>query len=113
MKKTIYFGAATMAAVALSGCGHSFGGGAKGIGLRCAWQPDTIMPELQFGYYEAGFACVREHAEYTYEGSGTGGVTGTVAVGALSGETGIKIGLKTGDQLNGYAVDVAKEKQGL
>ncbi|MDD4818107.1 MAG: hypothetical protein PHI85_09080 [Victivallaceae bacterium] len=97
-----------LAAVMFAGCGHSFGGGGKGIGVRCAWQPDSLMPEFQLGYYETGFACVRENAAYTYNGSGSGGVNAGTADSLASGETGIEISLTTKQQVNGYVADIAK-----
>ncbi len=108
MKRLMLVGLLMFAAAMFAGCGHSFGGGGKGIGMRAAWQPDSLMPEFQLGYYETGFACVRENADYSYKGSGSGGVNGGSSSELLNGETGIEIGLTTKQQVNGYVADIAK-----
>lgn len=98
------------AALLLAGCGHSIGTGGKGVGVRMAWNPDSLLPELQLGYYECASAIVRENVKYEYQGSTSGGVNTATADSLAGGESGIKVKLITGEQQNGYTVSVAEAR---
>lgn len=107
MKKKLKVVAMTtlmVAATLLVGCGHNFGVNSKGVGMRAAWNPDSLMPELSLGYYEVGSIAVRENATAIYETDSVGALTGDAIEGEATGTVGSKLSIETGAQANGYTI---------
>ncbi len=86
----------------MTGCGHNFGVNSKGMGLRAAWNPDSLMPEISVGYYEVGSIAIRENAEGIYESDSVGTLAGDATEGTTEGTLGTKLEITTGQQANGY-----------
>ncbi len=83
-----------------TGCGHNFGANSKGIGVRVAWNPDSIMPEATIGYYEVGTIFVRENAKAQYYSDSIGVLEST----EVGGEIGTQLTIETQAQANGYSI---------
>lgn len=103
MKKLIIV-AAVIAAVGLTGCGHNMAVASKGIGVRLAWLPDSIMPELNLGYFEVGSALVRENATFKYQSDSLASLNSATEKELTSGNIGTTMSLTTKEQANGYTV---------
>lgn len=93
-----------------TGCGHNVATNAKGVGLRMAWTPDSLMPELNLGYFETGTGVIKENATFEYESAGIAGLNGDKVAGA-EGNVTTKMKLETKEQITGYAVDLEKAKK--
>lgn len=89
---------ACLLVVLLSGCGHNIATASKGVGLRMAWTPDTIMPEVNLGYFEVGSALIRENASFEYKSDSLASLESENA----DGNIGTQISLVTKQQANGY-----------
>lgn len=96
----------------LAGCGHNIATNAKGVGIRMAWTPDSLMPELNLGYFETGTGVIKENASFEYESAGIAGLNGETAVAGAEGNTTTKMKLKTAEQVTGYAVELEQAKAG-
>lgn len=103
MKKAI-IGAALITVVGLTGCGHNMAVASKGVGLRLAWTPETIMPELNLGYFEVGSALVRENATFKYQSDSLASLNSATEKELTSGNIGTTMSLTTKEQANGYTV---------
>lgn len=103
MKKAI-IGAALIAVVGLTGCGHNMAVASKGVGLRLAWTPETIMPELNLGYFEVGSALIRENATFNYQSDSLASLNGATEQELAGGNIGTTMSLTTKQQANGYTV---------
>lgn len=103
MKKLIIV-AAAIAMAGLTGCGHNMAIASKGVGLRLAWTPETIMPELNLGYFEVGSALVRENATFKYESDSLASLNSATEKELTSGNIGTTMSLTTKEQANGYTV---------
>lgn len=101
----VFFGIAAL----LTGCGHNVATNAKGVGIRMAWTPDSLMPELNLGYFETGTGVIKENASFEYE-SAVAGLNGESAVAGAEGNTTTKMKLKTAKQVTGYAVELEEAK---
>lgn len=102
MKKLII--AAVIAVVGLTGCGHNMAVASKGVGLRLAWTPETIMPELNLGYFEVGSALIRENATFEYQSDSLASLNSATEKELTSGNIGTTMSLTTKQQANGYTV---------
>lgn len=103
MKKLIIV-AAVIAVVDLTGCGHNIAVASKGVGVRLAWTPETIMPELNLGYFEVGSALVRENATFKYQSDSLASLNSATEKELTGGNTGTTMSLATKQQANGYTV---------
>lgn len=103
MKKLVVV-AAVAAVVGLTGCGHNMAVASKGVGARIAWTPDTIMPELNLGYFEVGSALVRENATFKYQSDSLASLNSATEKELTSGNIGTTMSLTTKEQVNGYTV---------
>lgn len=104
----VFFGIAAL----LTGCGHNVATNAKGVGIRMAWTPDSLMPELNLGYFETGTGVIKENASFEYESAGIAGLNGESAVTGAEGNTTTRMKLKTAEQVTGYAVELEEAKAG-
>lgn len=103
MKKLIIV-AAVIAMAGLIGCGHNMAVASKGVGLRLAWTPETIMPELNLGYFEVGSALIRENATFKYQSDSLASLNSATEKELTSGNIGTSMSLTTKQQANGYTV---------
>lgn len=103
MKKLVIV-AAAIAMAGLTGCGHNMAVASKGIGVRLAWLPDSIMPELNLGYFEVGSALVRENATFEYKSDSLASLNSATEKELTSGNIGTTMSLTTNQQANGYTV---------
>ena len=81
--------------LAATGCGHNVAVSSKGIGIRLAWQPDSVSPELNIGYFEVSAGVIRENATFLFESVN--------ALNAENGDARSVTSLSTGEQANGYS----------
>ena len=102
---------AAMAAL-FAGCGHNVAVATKGIGVRLAWMPDSMMPELSLGYFETGAAVIRDKASFSYKSDSLGAL-GDQQPASATGNIGTSMTLKTGAQANGYLVKIAEADKEL
>lgn len=96
-------------AVMLTGCGHNVATFSKGIRAVAGINPDTYMLSLGFDYGENVTIAVKEKAEAEYQGE-TSGDAASAETSTGGVKTGSKLKLKTGDQTNGYVVDLEEAK---
>ena len=61
----------------LTGCASNIAVLSKGVGLQMTWQPDTLIPQINVGYYENSTAIIKNNAEYEYRSDGVLGVGDT------------------------------------
>ena len=104
MKKLIVV-AAVIAVVGLTGCGHNMAVASKGVGVRLAWTPETIMPELNLGYFEVGSALVRENTTFKYQSDSLASLNSATEKELTGGNIGTTMSLTTKQQANGYTVE--------
>lgn len=116
------------ASMLLVGCGHNVATQSKGWGIDISWSSDSYVPNMRLGYWDITYLMVRENTQVTASsnadisaaaGSGGGDLQTANADGSngkkspqLSstggGRVGNKITMKTGQQINGYMVDLTK-----
>ena len=102
---------AAVAVLALAGCGHNLVTYSDGVGLETTLNPETYSFGVSFRYGKILTACVKEKSEVKLESgfTQTAGATAADAKGATTA-TGLeaKLSVKTGNQVTGYAVELAK-----
>lgn len=107
MKRTcVLLSGAVVLSTAMCGCGHNIAVANKGIGARFAWTPDSMMPEINIGYYEVATGIVKENAEFKYKSAGLTGAEPK----DIRGNTTSEVTLKTEKQVTGYTVELEKAK---
>ena len=104
MKKLLIVVTAFCTVTGLTGCGHNMAVASKGVGLRLAWTPETIMPELNMGYFEVGSALVRENATFKYKSDSLASLNSATEKELTGGNIGTTMSLTTKQQANGYTV---------
>lgn len=116
------------ASMLLVGCGHNVATQSKGWGIDISWSSDSYVPNMRLGYWDVTYLMVRENTQVTASsnadisaaaGSGGGNIQTANADGSggknspqLSSTGGGRVGntitMKTGQQVNGYMVDLTK-----
>lgn len=109
MKSFLIFSAAAILALLAAGCGHNVATFSKGVRAVAGINPDTYTLSVGFDYGENVTIAVKEKAEASYHGETTGNAGSNEE---LSGEvvTGSRLSIQTGDQTNGYVVELEKAK---
>ena len=98
----------------LTGCASNIAVLSKGVGLQMTWQPDTLIPQINVGYYENSTAIIKNNAEYEYKSDGILGIgdTSRDAIGVVtptsSANSLTNMRLHTGEQIQGYEVEKTK-----
>ena len=110
MRKTVLiFSAAAFLALLVSGCGHNVATFSKGVRAVVGVNPDTYTLAVGFDYGENVTLAVKEKTKAVYTGETTGGAGSTeTASGEIT--TGSRLSIQTGDQTNGYVVELEKAK---
>ena len=100
---------ATATLFLLTGCGHNVATFSKGIRAVAGINPDTYTISIGIDYGENVTIAVKEKAEAVFSGETTGGAGSTEnASGEIT--TGSRLSIQTGDQTNGYVVELEKAK---
>ena len=107
MKKIFILASAAFAALMSAGCGHNAIQYSDGIGLELGFIPDQYQVAVNFRYGKILSAVVKEKAEVSLESAG-GLVSGGTSPQAADTQATTRLTLKTGDQITGYAVELAR-----
>ena len=109
MKNFFIFSAASVLALLAAGCGHNVATFSKGVRAVVGVNPDTYTLSVGFDYGENVTLAVKEKTKAVYTGETTGGAG---SAETTSGEitTGSRLSIQTGDQTNGYVVELEKAK---
>ena len=109
MNKIFLFSAAAVLAVLAAGCGHNVATFSKGVRAVVGVNPDTCTLSVGFDYGENVTLAVKEKTKAVYTGETTGGAgSAETASGEIT--TGSRLSIQTGDQTNGYVVELEKAK---
>lgn len=109
MNKIFLFSAAAVLAVLAAGCGHNVATFSKGVRAVAGINPDTYTLSVGFDYGENVTLAVKEKTKAVYAGETTGGAgSAETASGEIT--TGSRLSIQTGDQTNGYVVELEKAK---
>ena len=109
MNKIFLFFVAAILALLVSGCGHNVATFSKGVRAVVGVNPDTYTLSVGFDYGENVTLAVKEKTKAVYTGETTGGAGSTeTASGEIT--TGSRLSIQTGDQTNGYVVELEKAK---
>ena len=109
MNKIFLFSAAAFLAFLAAGCGHNVATFSKGVRAVAGINPDTYTLSVGFDYGENVTIAVKEKTKAVYAGETTGGA-GSVETASGEITTGSRLSIQTGDQTNGYVVELEKAK---
>lgn len=110
------------------GCGHNVATQSKGWGIDISWSQDSYVPNMRLGYWDITYLMVRENTQVTATSNADISATAASGGGTLQtanadgsgaknsptlnstggGNVGNSITMKTGQQVNGYLVDLTK-----
>lgn len=98
-----------LAMLLATGCGHNVATFSKGVRAVAGINPDTYTLSVGFDYGENVTLAVKEKTKAVYAGETTGGAgSAETASGEIT--TGSRLSIQTGDQTNGYVVELEKAK---
>ena len=101
MKRIIF---ATLAMLALTGCGHNAIIYGKGLGFRAGIDPEHFSADVNFVYGEQITIAGRDEIEIELASDANGGQEQSTA----TVNTGHKLRIKIGRQVNGYACELVE-----